>query len=146
MQIILYKNASEPERVDKDITDALTLAGSLRNTTEVINPVIVVAESASVLSDYNYAYIPLFDRYYFITELTSERTGITSVHMRVDVLMSWKDQIRQNSAILNHQEIAGNTYLNDGTWFHDSRGFYTVKSFANGFNDSGEYILITAGA
>lgn len=146
MQILLYKNASEPERVDKDISDALALAGSLRNTTEVINPVIVIAESASTLTDYNYAYIPLFDRYYFITELTSERTGITGVHMRVDVLMSWKTQIRQNSALLNHQENAGNTYLNDGTWFHDSRGFYTVKSFSNGFNDSGEYILITAGA
>ena len=146
MQIILYRNQSEPEKVDKDITNAMTLAGSLRNTSEVINPAILVAIPAGTLTDYNYAYIPLFDRYYYITDMTSNREGLTTISMRVDVLMSWKNQIRQNRAILNHQENAGNTYLNDGTWFHDSRGFYTVKSFSNGFNDSGEYILITAGA
>lgn len=146
MQIILYKNDSEPEKVDKNLTDALTLAGSLRNTSEVINPAILIAIPAGTLAGYNYAYIPLFDRYYYITDMTSNRDGLTTITMRVDVLMSWRTQIRANRAIINHQETAGNYYLNDGTWFHDSRGFYTIKTFQNGFNDNGEYILITAGA
>ena len=146
MQIILYKNSSEPEKVDKDITGALTLSGSLRNTSEVLNPVIMIAVNAGDCADYNYAYIPLFDRYYYITDMTSERTGLTTISMRVDVLMSWRTQIRTNRAVINHQERAGNVYLNDGTWFHDSRNFYNIKTFSNGFNDTGEFILITAGA
>lgn len=146
MQIILYQNDSEPEKVDKELTAALTLAGSLRNTSEVINPSILIAVNAGIVSGYNYAYIPLFDRYYYITDMTSNREGLTTITMRVDVLMSWRTQIRANRAVINHQESAGNLYLNDGTWFHDSRNFYTVKSFPNGFNDTGEFILITAGA
>lgn len=146
MQIILYQNDSEPEKVDKDLTAALTLAGSLRNTSEVINPSILIAVNAGIVSGYNYAYIPLFDRYYYITDMTSNREGLTTITMRVDVLMSWRTQIRANRAVINHQERAGNVYLNDGTWFHDSRNFYNIKTFANGFNDTGEFILITAGA
>lgn len=147
MQIILYKNNSEPERFTKSISGSLTLSGTVRGETNVINPEILIEGSPEDFpSDYNYAYIPEFERYYFINEVTAFRNNVTVLFMHVDVLMSFKEDILSNSAIVDKQALAGNIYLNDGSWMHESREFYTIKSFQNGFNDDGEYILITAGA
>lgn len=147
MQIILYKNNSEPERFTKSLSGSLTLSGTVRGETNVINPEILIEGSPDDFpSDYNYAYIPEFERYYFINEVTAFRNNVTVLFMHVDVLMSFKDDILSNNAIVDKQALAGNMYLNDGSWVHESREFYTIKSFQNGFNDDGEYILITAGA
>lgn len=147
MQIILYKNSSEPERLTKVISGSVTLSGTVRGETNIINPEILIEGSPDDFpSDYNYAYIPEFERYYYINEVTAFRTNVTMLFMHVDVLMSFKDDILSNNAIVDKQALAGNMYLNDGSWMHESREFYTIKSFQNGFNDDGEYILITAGA
>lgn len=147
MQIILYKNNSEPERFTKSLSGSLTLSGTVRGETNIINPEILIEGSPDDFpSDYNYAYIPEFERYYYINEVTAYRTNVTMLFMHVDVLMSFKDDILSNSAMVDKQALAGNMYLNDGSWMHESREFYTIKSFQNGFNDDGEYILITAGA
>lgn len=147
MQIILYKNSSEPERFTKSLSGSLTLSGTVRGETNIINPEILIEGSPDDFpSDYNYAYIPEFERYYYINEVTAYRNNVTLLFMHVDVLMSFKDDILSNSAMVDKQALAGNMYLNDGSWMHESREFYTIKSFQNGFNDDGEYILITAGA
>lgn len=146
MHITFYTTDSEPEKVDKTLGTPLALTGALRNESNVVNPRILVEEDAETLADKNYAYIPEFDRYYFISDIISVRNHVCMVIMRVDVLMSFKSQIRANYAFLEKQNTNGNRYINDGSWFHDSRQFYSVKSFPNGFNDNGEFILITAGA
>lgn len=146
MHITFYTTDSEPEKVDKTLGTPLALTGSLRNESNVINPRILVEADAATLADKNYAYIPDFDRYYFISEVVSVRNHVCMVIMRVDVLMSFKTQIRANYAFLEKQKNTGSRYINDGSWFHDSRQFYTVKNFPNGFNNNGEFILITAGA
>lgn len=146
MNITLYKNNSEPEKIDKSLVSGVTLTGSLRNESNILTPRVLLEYDAETLAGLNYAYIPLFDRYYYITEIVSVRNSLCMIILRVDVLMSFKTQIRANYAFIEKQKDAGNKYLNDGSWFHDSRQFYTVKSYPNGFNDDGEFILITAGA
>lgn len=146
MNITLYRNNSEPEKIDKSLVSGMTLTGSLRNESNVLTPRVLLEYDAETLAGLNYAYVPLFDRYYYITEIVSVRNSLCMVMLRVDVLMSFKSQIRANYAFIEKQKDAGNRYLNDGSWFHDSRQFYTVKSFPAGFNDDGEFILITAGA
>lgn len=146
MDITLYKNDSEPEKIDKTLDSGTLLSGSLRNESNVLTPRVLLECDAETLAELNYAYIPLFDRYYYITEIVSVRNSLCMVMLRVDVLMSFKTQIRANYAFIEKQKDAGNKYLNDGSWFHDSRQFYTVKNFPYGFNEEGEFVLITAGA
>lgn len=145
MDITFYVNSSEPEKVDKSLSTGVTLSGSLRAESNVITPRILIEGSAETLAEINYAYISLFDRYYYVTDVISVRNDVCMVLLRVDVLMSFKSQIRANYAYLEKQKNTGNKYLNDGSWFHDSRQFYTVKSFPYGFNEEGKFILITAG-
>ena len=146
MNINLYLNKSEPEKLDKTLIWEISLTGFLRESSSIIDPVILIEGNVSTLSLYNYAYIPEFERYYFINNIESVRTGLVRVFMHVDVLTSFKSGIRSNNALIDRQKVSGNYYLNDGIWKHEAREFYTVKTFPNGFNDNGEYILITAGA
>ena len=147
MNITFYKNLSEPERMTKNIVNPRTVSGSLRDSSNVINPQFLIEGTpADFPNGYNYAYIQEFERYYFVGDPVSIRNNIVMLPLSVDVLMSFKNEILSNIAIVDKQTASGNYYLNDGSWMHESREFYTIKSFSNGFNNNGEYILITAGA
>lgn len=146
MQITFYKNNSEPERFNKSLSGDHVVTGSLKESSNIINPVIMFeGDPSDFPSVYNYAYIPDFNRYYFVGDPAAYRSNLVVVPLHVDVLMSFKDAILSNQAIIDKQD-SGNNYINDGSWLRESREFYTIKTFEDGFEDTGEYILITAGA
>ena len=84
---------------------------------------------------------------YFINEFTAVRNGLWRVRLAVDVLETYKTQIKQMPAIIDKQQNKGNSnlYLNDGSYVIDSRSYNTILNFSGGFNDGGKFILITAG-
>ena len=51
------------------------------------------------------------------------------------------------SVIIDKQEnmIGANLFIDDGSFVTENKEFNSVINFPSGFNDSGEYILITAG-
>lgn len=143
MEIILYNNQSENNKVGKTLSNQHSLTGSLRNETNIIDPEILIEYDPR---DYNYLYIPEFNRYYFITKIDTVRTDLWRINCSVDVLESFKTGIRALTAIINKQKTLGNQYKNDGSIVMENRQFNTIYNFSGGFNDSGELILITAGA
>lgn len=145
MVIDLYINSSENNRVNKVLSDKFEMSGTLRGETNVVNPEILIEHTNP--TGYNYAYIPEFNRYYFINEFTSVRNGLWRVRLAVDVLETYKTQIKQIPAIIDKQQNKGNSnlYLNDGSYVIDSRSYNTILNFSGGFNNVGEFILITAG-
>lgn len=105
MKLILYNNFSESNKVDKNISKVIELEGSLLEATSLVNPSIkiffnpegfnsyVVEDNEqyiifnglkitwdSFIYDYvlasNYAYIPEFNRYYFINDIISVKKNI----------------------------------------------------------------------
>lgn len=148
MEIRLYFTTSPDNRMTKYLTNASVMQGNLRDVSNVVNPVILIERDIEQLSGlYNYAYIPEFNRYYFITEMQSYRNNFVLLSLSVDVLYSFKNQILNNVAIVDkaQQTDFSNIYYDDGSFITESRDFYTIKTFTNGFNDDGEFILITAG-
>ena len=143
--ISLFKTASENNRVVKTLTDEKQLSGELRNQTSVLNPSIRI-ESADNISTYNYAYIPEFGRYYYITDIVSVRTNCWTVSLRCDVLMSYKDEIQGLNVILNNtQETGLSNYLASPNWVNLVKTKTDIKVFPSGLSEQGEFILITAG-
>lgn len=147
MEITLYTNESEKNKLEKTITNSILLEGNLRNESSIINPVILISSNKEDIPYmYNYAYIPAFGRYYFITDIESVRTGIWRVSMHVDVLMSYKEQIKNLNVIINNSEETGaNNYLSGNQWITNVKNTTNIVNFPNGLNDNGEFILITAG-
>ena len=145
MQIKFYYNSSEKNKIGKSLSKELTMDGNLRDECSVINPTILVEHSN--LSNYNYVYIPEFNRYYFITEMTIVRNNLWRISLKVDVLESFKSDILNLSCIVDKQQYEnyGNN-IDDGSYINKADSFVEIANYPNGFNSSGEFILITAGA
>ena len=147
MEISFYNNVSEKEKIGKTLKNKTTLTGFLKQVTSVINPVITVEMKNP--SQYNYVHIPQFHRYYFINDMINIKNNLWEIHMKVDVLESFKTKIKANKAIVekSEQSASSNEYFNDGTTFyHDSREYNEIAMFQRGFDTAPSYILITAGA
>lgn len=144
MNITLYVNHSEKNKIDKNLTNDFSLSGSLRDATNIVNPVILI--EINEISNYNYCYISDFKRYYFITDITVIRTGLFAISLMVDVLESFKTDIKNLSVILlNTQNVGLNNYLPSQVFRNNVKSKTDIINFPSGLNNSGEFILITAG-
>lgn len=117
MQIILYNNSAEKNRVDKTsyLSNALTLNGNLRSNDSgnILSPTIYLEMNSDSVPTYNYCYIPSFNRYYFITNIAPTRNDYWEVDMKEDVLMSFKTEIKNQTALVARNENEYNEYLED---------------------------------
>lgn len=145
MKIEFYKNSSEKNKIGKSISNKLTLSGNLRDECSITSPSILV-ESTSLVN-YNYCYIPEFKRYYFISDIVSVRNNLWRVSLKCDVLESFKSDILKLSCIVDKQQNQSyNNNIDDGSYINRADSFVEIANYQNGFNSSGEFILITAGA
>ena len=143
MEIRLYSSSDETNKIDKTLTNEIVLNGTLKDETSVINPIILI--EANNLTQYNYCYIPLFKRYYFIKDITVVRNNLFRLFLDIDVLMSYKDEILNLDCIVNKQENNSTPYINDNSRIYENRNFTSIINYRNGFDDDGNFILITAG-
>lgn len=145
MDIKLYYNTSDNKTIRKNLINEFLLTGTLRDSCSLIEPVINI-ESSNVLR-FNYAYIPDFQRYYFVKEITNLRKNIWTLELEVDPLMSFKGDILALQVVVDKQssDSIGDEYIDDGSLVADNNTFTSIYNLSKGFNDHGEYILITAG-
>lgn len=144
MNIVLYANASEINAVDKNLTELTTLTGTLREQSSIIDPIITISDIDDYIGSMNYAYIPEFNRYYFITNVESVRNNLWKVSFHVDVLFTYRDAIRANSAIIERNENEYDLKLNDGLFRTQQNPRIAQFPFPNGFNQW-NFVLAVAG-
>lgn len=112
-QLNIYQNTAEQNRLDK--TDYLksvgTLNGTFREPTSVTSPSITIEMDG--VPAFNYIYIPNFNRYYYVTEITNLRTNAWQIDCTVDVLMSYKDAIRKCPARVERNQYEFNRFIQD---------------------------------
>lgn len=115
MNISFGVTSSEKRQLDKSVSYALSLSGTLRNETNVVNPTILVEANVSTLAGCNYMSIPAFHRQYFITDIRSISDDLCEVSGHCDVLSTYKSGIRSNIAVVSRSATEGNwnLFLND---------------------------------
>lgn len=143
MEITLINTSSENNRITKSMYNLLTIVGSCRDASEIESPSIMF-ESNNMLN-YNYAWIPDFGRYYFVSNWRVVRNNIITADFSVDVLMSFKDSILKLNGILSQSENMGSMYLSSPVFNSLVKDSTDVLNFQNGLLENGEFILITAG-
>ena len=147
MEVQFYYNQSDSRVINKRLIemDGNVFDGIPRDYISVMNPIIRF-ENDTILR-FNYAYIPELERYYSVVDRTAYREGVWDVTFAVDVLMSFRRDIMNLSVVVDKQSMGanGNEYIDDGSLVSENVMFQTLYEFPGGFNDSGEYILITAG-
>lgn len=147
IEIIFGQNESEQNRMTKTITHTGTFTGLLKDGCSVEKPVLLMQGDPAVFAEFNYFTIPTFRRSYFITDATVLSSNLISITGRCDVLVSFKDQILNNNAIISKQENKWNLYLNDGTFATYQNEIVITKRVGSGTYPFGNYnyILTVAG-
>lgn len=145
MEVRLYKTTSPRKKLVKDLTDGITLTGNLRAQSSVMSPVLQIQDTQVI--GYNYCYIPDFERWYYINNINALRSNLFELSLGIDVLMTYAEAIRNNAAIIDKIESQGTAlpYINDGSYVNSNKLNQLIINYPTGFNESGEFILITAG-
>lgn len=144
MTITLQVSTSPKNKLDKDVTDVASLSGTLKTSTSIINPTIIIEGDLSQYTNVNYMTIAEFGRSYFITNITSVTSKLFEIAAHVDVLSSFAGEIRANKAIVHRQETKWNLYLDDGSFKVYQNPMVLTKAFPSGFTTQ-EFVLAVAG-
>lgn len=145
MEITFYVNNEEPEKVNKNLGTGQTFEGTLKDRVIIERPSILI-ETDIDINDYNYFYIPEFNRYYFRTGIEIVRNNLFRISGRTDVLMSFKEPMKNFQVILDHSEVTGVTnYQSSPVWQALVKTKTDIINFPYGLSENGEFILITAG-
>lgn len=146
MNIILYNNQSENNKIGKTLVELKNYTGSLKGQSSILSPVFTIKDDLSE-SDMkaNYCYIPDFGRYYFITDITNVRTGLWQFSCSVDVLETYKAEILENTGIISRQENVWNMYLNDSEFRIYQNPNVITKTFPSGFSTQSFVLAVSGG-
>ena len=146
MTITFYNNESDAILVDKKITQISSINNAkIINETDIVNPSIVVSRNFydSIILKANYLYIDKLDRYYYINNISFAESMIV-IDCTVDVLMSYKSEIRNLTCTVTRNENLKNGYLNDDNYNIQAYKQVVCKMFSNAINND-SIILMTAG-
>lgn len=144
MNIILYHTNSDFIALDKNLELITNLSGNLRSESSIIDPVFIVEGNESHILNCNYVHIPDFGRYYFVRNIESLRTGLWRLTLHVDVLYTYRSQIRTNSGIIERNEHEYDLKLNDGLFVTQQNPRIAQYPFPRGFSQW-NYVLAVAG-
>lgn len=146
MEAQFYFNKSDPEHISKN----LELLGSadikLKDETDILNPSLTLASNMDWVGQCNYIYIPALKRYYYVSNISSIRDGLWGVNCHVDVLMTYRPWILEQTGVIERQENKYNLLLADGRLKGYGNPIVQTLKFPKSFNEMGKsYILIGAG-
>ena len=111
MEVKFYKTKSSNNTIGKYLENETVFDIYFKDRVDIQQPIVKLQVDDFI--DYNYCYIPKFDRYYFIEDITIERTGIYTLRMRVDVLESFQNDIMNCKAFVTQKEKV-NPYYDSG--------------------------------
>lgn len=141
MLIKTYNYNGEPNRVNKTLQENKEYTGVLNSTVNILEPVARF-RTRNVVT-FNYVYIESLNRYYFVSEIRQDG-DICTVHLRVDVLFTYKDIILNSTATLTKGETV-NGYASNRSNAYDLRPKLKKLDFPNTglFSDNDNIIMVT---
>ena len=146
MNINFYRTTDENNVVYKTLTNELAFQNCvLKEKSSVITPNIFVNTNTDICV-YNYCYIPEFKRYYYITDIVSVNNNYWQISLKVDVLMSYKEEFSKIKGIMLRSEKKFNTYINDEKFKVLNYNRIQTKKFPNShFTKNLNFVLTTVG-
>lgn len=128
MKATFYNNASDERYLNKSITAKFS-----NIDIEVITPASVVRPSFRLSSgllgqSVNYVYVNELERYYYIRNWTMDN-GFVILECEVDVLMSFKNAIKNQNVIVSRQQKKYNLYMTDHKQKFYNTNATVVKEF-----------------
>ena len=148
MQAVLMVNTSENNKIGKTLTNVQEVDVLLKEETSALDIVLELIMNTANLMRVNYLHIPSLGRYYFVRDIQIDVGNRYIIYCHVDVLETFREEILDLCIIANKTENnnKADLYIDDNSFVSENRLVNDVYNFPNGFNDDGEFILITVGA
>lgn len=144
MHLNLFQNNSDKNVMWKQITTKANLEGTLREDCSIIDPIIrVEGISGADLPYINYCEIVEFGRYYYIKDIVLVG-NLYELRCHIDVLMTYKDQLRNIPAVIARNEAVNNVMLQDGMIKTYADPIIEIRKASGSFTDF-QYIFTVAG-
>ena len=132
MQVQLLSISDDTRKINKtvnQITDLLPCAVS-EDSNSILNPRLLLKWNENYIGA-NYAYIPEFQRYYFIDDISLNTGGNCVVSLSVDVLYTYSAQILQMAVTAARSSNKYNRYLNDNQQVTTNNPINQIKKLPN---------------
>lgn len=126
--VILYTCSCDRKVLDKsgslDNETKITGTFRIKENCSMSRPVIQLARSTVQHDDLqldkvNYAFIELFQRYYYIDDIVFQNDGLMELHLTVDVLNTYKDKI-----LASQQEVIRSQSVNTPQYVDSERPLF----------------------
>lgn len=139
MNIELYKTESPRNKINKVLNTSTIIQAKLLNDINLLNPTMILQDiNNDFLTNYNYCYIPYFNRYYFIESMNKNINGLITVRLSVDVLMSFANDIKNSYATIIESETPNEKSINHT---HSDNVRKLVYNYTDKFDHTGKLYL-----
>ena len=108
MIVKLYKCYDSKNKLNKTLADEFSLTGNFKNNFSLSNIQLVLNFNNIELFNYNYVYIELLHRYYFIDDCIVLSNNRIELSLKIDVLMTYKKDIENMRVKLDKASIIFN--------------------------------------
>lgn len=108
MQLVLYKNISSDNTINKTLTNGTVFNINLKRETDILNPDLFLVKLTGIdYSDFNYAEIVELKRFYFINSISSVNASLFKLECVTDVLETYKLNISEAEGTFRRLPDAG---------------------------------------
>lgn len=131
MIVKFLKNKSEYNTINKDTELIVEKTIALKSECDIVNPYLLLKLDDNLYLS-NYAYIPQFKRYYFITGIEILTKTLVGISLHVDVLESFKDDVLAGTVHITESSNVDNYYPKelDSLTSMESHKFISNKELA----------------
>lgn len=144
MKLILYNNGADNRKMDK--TKALIkldeVEASIKRDTDIMNPTFVLTKNIQC----NYIYAENLGRWYFVKNKRLMLGGFLEFDCHVDVLMTYRNVLRDKTMLIARNEFKRNTNLVDSKLITQANTNFFCKQVGNPvLNDYNIYLTTCGG-
>lgn len=135
MEIKLYNNKSDRRYVNKNITQIASATFNYFNTDfsklcTGISDCMLTTDNKTIMDSVNYASVKVQNRvYYMYIDDILYHDGLFDIRATIDVLMTFADDLRATTAIVERQENVYNGYIVDNSYKANAYNRIQAKLF-----------------
>ena len=110
MTVTLYKNTSDKRNLNKVISEIKSVSATAKGDINIISPTLIIQYFNT---DFNYCFISELNRFYYVNSLTLLTGQRMQINLSVDVLMTYKEEIKNLTVNVLRYENIEPTFLSD---------------------------------
>lgn len=120
IQLNLFNYNGKPNVINKTLqNEKIIINGLFYNNFDIYTPEIAIRQSINI-NVFNYAFLPLFNRFYFVVDTFIESNTKTVLKLKLDVLKTYSNELLKSTGTVTQKENA-NKYISNRETIYDIR-------------------------